>query len=298
MNEIKISELKTNETISNLIPEMTEKEYLDLKTNIEHEGIHHAIDINADNTILDGRHRVRACKSLGIESIKYNRHDLSESEAIKFVVDTAVQRRSLSSTQKLDIVLNSEDVIKELVTRARDNKAEAIKKANESNPKHKIDGLASGDAQRLKTKKTDVNVELGKLAGVSKATVTRTKKIRKENPEGYKKILNGESSVYEEYNKIKSKKEPSEPKTKKYEVDNESVTAPPKPKRDIREEMIEREASLSDEDRKKAHEGMTTENFKSYLENIRYTLQQMKDLGMNEEIKNSKEKLTKLLGEF
>ena len=296
MNEIKISELKTNETISNLIPEMTEKEYLDLKTSIDEEGIRHAIDINADNTILDGRHRVRACKSLGIESIKYNRYDLNESEAIKFVVDTAVQRRSLSSTQKLDIILNSEDVIKELVTRARDNKAEAIKKANESNPKHKIDGLASPDAQRLKTKKTDVNVELGKLAGVSKATVTRTKKIRKENPEGYEKILNGESSVYEEYNKIKSKKEPSKPK--KNRVDNETVIAPPKPKRDIREEMIKREASLSDEDRKKAHEGMTTENFKSYLENIRYTLQQMKDLDMNEEIKNSKEKLTKLLEEF
>ena len=295
MNEIKISELKTNETISDLIPEMTEKEYLDLKTSIDEEGIRHAIDINADNTILDGRHRVRACKSLGIESIKYNRHDLSESEAIKFVVDTAVQRRSLSSTQKLDIVLNSEDVIKELVTRARGNKVEAIKKANESNPKHKIDGLASPDAQRLKTKRTDVNVELGKLAGVSKATVTRTKKIRKENPEGYKKIMNGESSVYAEYEKLPTVKKT---KPKKSRVDNETVTAPPKPKRDIREEMIEREASLSKEDRKKAHEGMTTENFKSYLENIRYTLQQMKDLGMNKEIKNSKEKLTKLLEEF
>ena len=299
MNEIKISELKTNETISNLIPEMTEKEYLDLKTSIDEEGIRHAIDINADNTILDGRHRVRACKSLGIESIKYNRHDLNESEAIKFVVDTAVQRRSLSSTQKLDIILNSEDVIKELVTRAMDNKVNAMKVAHKDNPNNRnSDSLASGDAQLLKTKKTDVNVELGKLAGVSKATVTRTKKIRKENPEGYKKILNGESSVYEEYNKIKSKKEPSETKPKKSEVDNETVTAPPKPKRDIREEMIEREASLSDEDRKKAHEGMTTENFKSYLENIRYTLQQMKDLDMNEEVKSSKEKLTKLLEEF
>lgn len=299
MNEIKISELKTNETISDLIPEMTEKEYLDLKTSIDEEGIRHAIDINADNTILDGRHRVRACKSLGIESIKYNRHDFSESEAIKFVVDTAVQRRSLSSTQKLDIVLNSEDVIKELVTRARDNKVNAMKEAHKENPNNRnSDSLASPDTQLLKTKKTDVNVELGKLAGVSKATVTRTKKIRKENPEGYEKIMNGESSVYEEYKKIKSKKESSETKPKKSVADNKSVTTPPKPKRDIREEMIEREANLSKEDRKKAHEGMTTENFKSYLENIRYTLQQMKDLGMNEEINNSKEKLTKLLEEF
>ena len=287
MNEIKISELKTNETISNLIPEMTEKEYLDLKTSIDEEGIRHAIDINADNTILDGRHRVRACKSLGIESIKCNRHDLSGSEVIKFVVDTAVQRRSLSSTQKLDIILNSEDVIKELVTRARDNKAEAIKKANESNPKHKNDGF--GSLEPKPSKPTDTNAELGKLAGVSKATVTRAKKIKKENPEAYEKIIRGESNWRREYDNL--------PSVRKTESES-PIKNTPKQKRDIREEMIEREANLSEEDRKKAHEGMTTENFKSYLENIRYTFQQMKDLGMNEEIKNSKEKLTKLLEEF
>ena len=283
MNEIKISELKTNETISNLIPEMTEKEYLDLKTSIDEEGIRHAIDINADNTILDGRHRVRACKSLAIESIKYNRHDLSESEAIKFVRDTAVERRHLTPNQKLNIILNSEDVISEL-------QKDALKRQGQRKD------LTSGSfGPEVEKEDTRTNTELGKLAGVSKSTVVRAKKIKKENPEAYEKVIKGDSSWTTEYNKLPTVKKP---KPKKSEMDNETVTAPPKPKRDIREEMIEREANLSEEDRKKAHEGMTTENFKSYLENIRYTLQQMKDLGMNEEIKNSKEKLTKLLEEF
>src|SRR5699024_3913491 len=287
MNEIKISELKTNETISNLIPEMTEKEYLDLKTSIDEEGIRHAIDINADNTILDGRHRVRACKSLGIESIKYNRHDLSESEAIKFVRDTAIERRHLTKEQILNIVLNSEELVSDIQTRAKENKVSAMKVAHKDNPNHPSDSLGSKEPQL--SKPTNTNEEIGKLAGVSKATVTRAKKIKKENPEAYEKVVQGESSWRREYDDL--------PSVRKTESDSPIKNAP-KPRRDIREEMIKREASLSDEDRKKAHEGMTTENFKSYLENIRYTLQQMKDLDMNVEIKNSKEKLTKLLEEF
>ena len=284
MNEIKISELKTNETISNLIPEMTEKEYLDLKTSIDEEGIRHAIDINADNTILDGRHRVRVCKSLGIESIRCNRHDLSESEAIKFVRDTAVERRNLTDAQRLNIILNSEDVIADI---------EKIKKNRGGDRGNQYKKMPIGSVGP--NAKKESNVEIGKLAGVSKSTVTRAKKVKRENPEAYEKVIKGESTFNAEYEKLPTVKKP---KPKKTGVDNETVTAPPKPKRDIREEMIKREASLSEEDRKKEHEGMTTENFKSYLENIRYTLQQMKDLGMNEEIKNSKEKLTKLLGEF
>ena len=287
MNEIKISELKTNETISNLIPEMTEKEYLDLKTSIDEEGIRHAIDINADNTILDGRHRVRACKSLGIKSIMYNRHDLSESEAIKFVRDTAIERRHLSKEQRLNIVLNSEELVSDIQTRAKENKVSAMKAAHKDNPNHPNDSLGSREPKL--SKPTDTNAEIGKLAGVSKATVTRAKKIKKENPEAYEKIVRGESNWRREYDNL-----PSVRKTKS----DSPIKNTPKPKKDIREEMIEREANLSEEDRRKAHEGMTTENFKSYLENIRYTLQQMKDLDMNEEIKNSKEKLTKLLGEF
>lgn len=293
MNEIKISELKTNETISNLIPEMTEKEYLDLKTSIDEEGIRHAIDINADNTILDGRHRVRACKSLGIESIKYNRHDLNESEAIKFVRDTAIERRHLTKEQRLNIVLNSEELVSDIQTRAKVNQIKSIENANKNNPNHKGNGLVPREPNP--SKPTNTNVELGKIAGVGKSTVARAKKVKRENPEAYEKVIKGESTFNAEYEKLPTVKKA---KPKKSVVDNEPVTTPPKPKRDIREEMIKREASLSEEDRKKAHEGMTTENFKSYFENIRYTLQQMKDLDMKEEIKNSKEKLTKLLEEF
>src|SRR5699024_7929755 len=187
--------------------------------------------------------------------------------------------RNLSKQQIIDIVLNSEEIVSEIQERARESKSAGNKLGADKTNKN---AQGSIDPQP----KTNTAEELAKLADTSSATIKRAKKLKKENTERYKKVLDGESSLYKEYMALPTVKKP-EPK--KSVVDNESVTAPPKPKRDIREEMIEREASLSEEDRKKAHEGMTTENFKSYLENIRYTLQQMKDLDMNVEIKNSKE---------
>lgn len=298
MNEIKISELKTDETISNLIPEMTEEEYLSLKTNIEENDLRHEIDINHDNTILDGRHRVRVFESMGRETIPFKRHNLNKSEAIEFVRDTAVERRNLSDAQRRAVVFNSDELVSEIRERARENKQNAMKVARESNPNNQSnDSLGSIDPQQLKPK-TNTAKELAKLSKSSEAQVRRHAKLRRENPEGAARHERGESTLWKEYSALPSVKENTEKKQKKEAVDDVPIKVPSKPKRDIREEMIEREASLSEEDRKKAHEGMTTENFKSYLENIRYTLQQMKDLGMNEEIKNSKEKLTKLMGEF
>ena len=170
------------------------------------------------------------------------------AQSDKFVRDTAVERRHLTPNQKLNIILNSEDVISEL-------QKDALKRQGQRKD------LTSGPKEpEVEKEDTRTNTELGKIAGVSKSTVVRAKKVKRENPEAYEKVIKGESTFNAEYEKLPTVKKP---KPKKSVVDNKSVTAPPKPKRDIREEMIKREANLSEEDRKKAHEGMTTENFKS-----------------------------------
>ena len=50
-------------------PEMTEEEFNDLVESINDEGQRTPIHINKDNTILDGRHRVRAMKDLNIKQV-------------------------------------------------------------------------------------------------------------------------------------------------------------------------------------------------------------------------------------
>ena len=62
IENIEISKLKFDEDINQLVPEMTKKEFDDLVTNIEMQGQHTPIHINWDNTVLDGRHRIKALK--------------------------------------------------------------------------------------------------------------------------------------------------------------------------------------------------------------------------------------------
>lgn len=121
IESIEISKLKFDEDINQLVPEMTEEEFSDLVKSIEEEGQRTPIHINKDNTILDGRHRVRALEELNIKEVSAIKENMSKSEALKFVRDTAVKRRSLNANQKLNIVLNTKDLIDDLQERAKTN---------------------------------------------------------------------------------------------------------------------------------------------------------------------------------
>ena len=46
------------------------KKFNDLVANIEMQGQHTPIHINWDNTVLDGRHRIKALKELDVSTVK------------------------------------------------------------------------------------------------------------------------------------------------------------------------------------------------------------------------------------
>lgn len=260
MEKVKISELKTNNTISDLVPEMTEKEYLDLKSSIEESGLRHPIDINKDYTILDGRHRVRVYEALGYESIEVVEHNLNDSEAIKFVVDTAVNRRNLTEAQRLDIVLNSEDVIAEIVENNKNRQLSGLKNQNSSLGSVEPNDNRLGSVKpKRKITSTNTGEEIGKLAGVSRSTVIRAKKVRNENPEAYQKVVKGESTWSKEYDNLPSVKN-NKPKLVKEAVSSdkkmkttikEPVAKPKKKtKEDLRELINKQSENLTDSDKK------------------------------------------------
>ena len=70
IENIEIRKLKFDEYINQLVPEMTKKEFNDLVANIEMQGQHTPIHINWDNTVLDGRHRIKALKELDVSTVK------------------------------------------------------------------------------------------------------------------------------------------------------------------------------------------------------------------------------------
>ena len=198
---VTISELKENNTFSELVPEMTTQEYDDLVNSIKDQGVRQPIHILSDKTVLDGRHRVRACKEIGIKEIQALSHELKEDEAIRFVTDTAVERRNLTSAQKIDIVLRSEELIRELEDEAR----------------HRMNSGAKLTPGSKEPRVGKVNERIGEMTGTSKATVTRMKRVKRESPELYDDVIKGEKSIrkaYDELPSVQKNKPKQEPKPK------------------------------------------------------------------------------------
>ena len=241
---VDINKLKFDADINQLVPEMTEKEFDDLVTNIEMQGQHTPIHINWDNTILDGRNRVKALKKLNIDEVKAIRENLEKDEALKFVRDTAVERRNLTANQRLNIVLNAKDLIEDIQERAKEKRRKAMSKAHQNNPNHKSDSFGSAEPKLSKTNNNEKNnstitgqpkakqsntpvhenKELAKLAGVSKSTVVRAKKVKREDPETYEKVIkenSGWNKAYNELPSVKNKEYQKNLKNKRIEVESE-----------------------------------------------------------------------------
>lgn len=238
---VDINKLKFDADINQLVPEMTEKEFDDLVTNIEMQGQHTPIHINWDNTVLDGRHRVKALKKLNINTVKAIRENLEKDEALKFVRDTAVERRNLTANQRLDIVLNAKDLIGDIQERAKEKQKKSIEYAHKNNPNHRFSS-AEPNLSKTESRKKDrlvikerskpnqssapvhENKELAELAGVSKSTVMRAKKVKREDPETYEKVIkenSGWNKAYNELPSVKNKEYQKNLKNKRVEVKSE-----------------------------------------------------------------------------
>ncbi|MGO3073641.1 MAG: ParB N-terminal domain-containing protein [Pseudolactococcus laudensis] len=137
---------------------MTRPEYNNFIDSVKLSGIQTPIHIRTDMTILDGRHRVRACKQLGIKQIDVIVHDFDKSQSISFVRDTAIERRSLTSAQRIDIILRSSDLIDEIVEKAKNNQIGSFKG-------NQFKKVVSGSAEPDTNKET--NIKLAELANTT-----------------------------------------------------------------------------------------------------------------------------------
>lgn len=105
-----------------------------------------------------------------------------------FVRDTAIERRSLTSAQRIDIILRSSDLIDEIVGQAKERQLKGVKSETPLAPSE----------HEVKTGRTDQ--KLADIAGVGKMTVTRMKKVKRESPELYEQVVKGEKSITGAYN--------------------------------------------------------------------------------------------------
>lgn len=92
-----------NQALYQVLPDLAEEEYRALKADISVHGIHVPIEVDEQGNILDGHHRVKAARELGLPdeaSPRVVRKGLSDEEKLEHVPRLNLLRRHLTREQK------------------------------------------------------------------------------------------------------------------------------------------------------------------------------------------------------
>lgn len=154
--------------LANIFPLMQGSEYEQLKADIQANGLLEPIYI-ADNKIIDGRNRYRACVDIGIEP---QFETWQGDNLLNFIISKNLHRRHLSESQRAVV---------------------ASKLAN----------MELGDNQYTGSANLHTLQESADLLNVSRRTVATVKAIEKSAPELISKIESGEITAHEAQKEIK-----------------------------------------------------------------------------------------------
>jgi len=187
--------------IQSLIPPMSEEEYHQLKENIERDGLRDPIVV-WNHTLIDGHHRKRICEELGIELKTVSMNFDTRFDVLEWVLDNQFGRRNLATFQKAELALKYEPII---AARAKENQLTGLKKGN-----------SPVLVKKPKREPIHTHEEVAKKAGISASTIQKTKVITdKGDDETKEKLRKGESSINQEYKKIKKEEKIAEQSQKR-----------------------------------------------------------------------------------
>ena len=226
MREICNMELKINPEYEALLPKLTEPEFQELKESIRKDGLHYTLAINKGGVILDGHHRLRACRELGIEpkvEVKVFENVLLEK---KFVIESNLKRRHLNKFQRGKLVLPLLEIEKELAKQRQGERTDLTGTSGKyfpdvTKPKRQRKPLTQEqkEARKLKAKlrrdeKKKTGIELKKpnrartnvarKVQLSDRTLEKVKDILEKGSEELKqKVESGKISISSAANQIK-----------------------------------------------------------------------------------------------
>jgi ParB-like chromosome segregation protein Spo0J len=169
--------------VTNLFPPMEEAEYASLKADISQHGLREALWVY-QSQIIDGRHRDRACKELGIPPT-YREWD-GQGSLVSFVVSLNLFRRHLSSSQKAMVALAVEE---QLGVEAKQRQRDQGERGKEGGKGHRKprETLGPNVAQGFGRSAQ----QAGALVGVGKTYVKQAKEIVAQAPELQEVVLSG-----------------------------------------------------------------------------------------------------------
>ncbi|UZS00230.1 ParB/RepB/Spo0J family partition protein [Chondrinema litorale] len=162
------------------------------KASLEEEGIRDALVVTlfeGKNVLVDGHHRFRVGKEVGITYFPTKQLALGTLEDIKiWMLKNQLGRRNLTDAERIYIATELTNFLTE---KAKENQQSGVRL-----------NLAKGE------KAVNTNAEIAKLANVSRANVTKFNKLKKEaSAEELEKVIIGEKSIHKAHSDLKKSAE-------------------------------------------------------------------------------------------
>ena len=179
--------LKIDSEFAALIPAPDAEELKWLEESIKKEGCTDPL-IVWNGTIIDGHNRYNICTRLGIPFSYREKEDLSDRNAVEaWIIERQLSRRNLTKYQKSKLALKYEPLLKE---QAKERQSEA--------GRNKLPQISAEAPDKRETRN-----KVADLAGVSRDTIARVKKIEAVADEETKqKLESGQLSINKAYNSL------------------------------------------------------------------------------------------------
>ena len=168
-----IENIKIDSEYNQLVPTQTDEEYSRLIESIRDVQLYEPVVINQNKTLLDGHHRLRACKELGWVKIPVERKFFNDviDETI-YVIETNVIRRHLTVGQKTAIGMKLEEFYAEKAKQRQGTRTDLTSSSNE-----------------LKVEYVQARDQAAKAVGLTPTTYHRAKVVLQRGTEAQKKSL-------------------------------------------------------------------------------------------------------------
>lgn len=168
-----------------LMPAMSDDEYAALRADVDAHGLLVPIVLH-EGKVLDGRHRLRACRELGIEP-RYE--TFAGDDPLAYVVATNLHRRHLTAAQRAALAV---EILPTLEEAARKRQAALAGTRPNGTPDlgaklHEGSGRAGGDTRtlgaKLRTPSSRSDEAVASLTGASGRYVSEAKRINAAAPD-------------------------------------------------------------------------------------------------------------------
>src|SRR5690625_4946475 len=212
--EVATSQLTEHSKQAEYSPPMNKKKWAEFVANIKDNGIRQPLTVTKGFRVIDGKHRLKAAKELGIESVRVIIEDIDESSIPSYITDTKLQRDDLKRGQKAAIVIRL--FYEEERQKTKDREDSGVKNADP-------------ESEEGRTNEILVN-----KAGIGKSSMAYLLAVYRHRADLEEKVFSGEYTINKAYTQMKPDEEPEQ----------EEVEQPIEVEKKVIEQLKEKEAKL------------------------------------------------------